>query len=176
MSRPPENRDAAWFAGWWANYAKAAAVTALAVLLRWCLDRLFGQLPLFITFYPAVVVSAMFWGTGPGALATILSIVAVDLCFIEPIGSLAIANRADAVAVGLFGTLGLALSLLGGRVRAATIAQTQRAEAAAAKLGQASEHQGHAEDDRRDSGGHELRVDHAKHERGDGERRQAERC
>jgi PAS domain S-box-containing protein len=139
LSRPPENRDAAWFAGWWANYAKAAAVTALAVLLRWCLDRLFGQLPLFITFYPAVVVSAMFWGTGPGALATILSIVAVDLCFIEPIGSLAIANRADAVAVGLFGTLGLALSLLGGRVRAATIAQTQRAEAAAAKLGQASE-------------------------------------
>jgi PAS domain S-box-containing protein len=136
---PPERCDAAWSAGWWANYAKAAVVTALAVLLRWCLSRLFGQLPLFITFYPAVVVSAMFWGTGPGAFATILSIVSADLCFIEPIGSLAIAKRADAVAVGLFGTLGLALSLLGGRVRAASIAQTQRAEAAAAKLGQASE-------------------------------------
>jgi PAS domain S-box-containing protein len=121
------------------NYAKAAAVTALAALLRWGLDRLSGQMPHFITFYPAVVISAMFWGTGPGILATALGMTVADFCFIEPIGSLSIAKTADAVSLGMFGTLGMGLSVLGGRVRAATIAQTRRAEAAAAELGQVSE-------------------------------------
>jgi PAS domain S-box-containing protein len=121
------------------NYGKAAAVTALAVLVRWGLDRLFGQLPMFITFYPAVVASAIFWGAGPGLLATALGMAAADLCFIEPIGSFWIAKTTDAVSVGVFGSVGGALSVLLGRVRAAVIAQTQRAEAAAAELGRAAE-------------------------------------
>jgi PAS domain S-box-containing protein len=123
----------------WANYGKAAAVTALAVLLRWGLDRLFGQLPTFITFYPAVVVSAALWGAGPGLLATALSMAAADFWFIQPIGSLLVSKTADAVGLGVFGSVGAALSVLLGRVRAAVIAQTRRAEAAAAELGQVAE-------------------------------------
>ncbi len=123
----------------WANYGKAAGVTALAVLVRWGLDRLFGRVPMYITFYPAVIVSAIFWGTGPGILATAMSVAAADLCFIEPIGSLRIAKTADAVGLGLFGSVGVALNVLGGRVRAAVRAQMQRAEAAAAELGRVSE-------------------------------------
>ena len=105
----------------WVNYGKAAAVTALATLLRGGLDRLFGQLPMFITFYPAVVVSAALWGTGPGLLATALGMASADLLFIKPIGSFAIAETADAVGLGVFGSVGAALSVLLGRVRAAVV-------------------------------------------------------
>ncbi len=136
---PADESGASRVDRWWVNYCKAAAVTALAVLAHWGLDRLSGALPHFITFYPAVVVSAMFWGAGPGLLATALSLAAADLCFIEPIGSLGIAKAADAVSLGVFGGVGAGLSVLGGRVRAAVGAQTRRAEAVAAALRESEE-------------------------------------
>jgi PAS domain S-box-containing protein len=136
---PPQQRLAAWFDERWADYGKAAAVTALAVLARWGLERLLGRVPMYITFYPAVVFSAIFWGTGPGILATAMSMAAADLCFMEPIGSLGIAKTADAVGLGLFGAMGLAINVLGGRIRVAVRTQMRRAEAVAAELRKVSE-------------------------------------
>ena len=136
---PADKSQAAELDRRWASYGKAAGVTLLAAMLRWALDRVFGHLPHFVTFYPAVVISASLWGTWPGLLATALGLVEADLWFIEPLGSFWIANAADAASLGLFGSIGAALSVLLGRVRAALGEQTRRAEAAAAELGRASE-------------------------------------
>ena len=60
----------------WLGYVQAVVITALAAALKWALDRSFGELPTYITFYPAVVICSMLGGVGPGILATLLGLLA----------------------------------------------------------------------------------------------------
>ncbi|MGA2261858.1 MAG: PAS domain S-box protein [Acidobacteriota bacterium] len=96
------------------RYAFAVAAVALAVLLRWWLIQKFGPMPLFITFYPAVLVVASVGGGGPGIVATILSALASDYWFILPAG-FGIAAANDAIALGLYTGTCLFLSVLAER-------------------------------------------------------------
>jgi PAS domain S-box-containing protein len=108
-------------------YAFAAAAVALAVCLKWWLDRNVGPVPLFVTLYPAVLLVATVAGGGPGILATVLSAAAADYWFIEPIGQFSIAHGYDAVALGIFTSTGIFLSLLAER-----LARARQAEAVSA--------------------------------------------
>jgi len=102
------------FAG---RYAMTAALVVLAVLARRWLVGSFGPMPLFITFYPAVLIAAAIAGGGPGIVATILSSLAASYWFIEPYGSFAIQSMNEAIALGIFIGVGLVLSLLLERLR-----------------------------------------------------------
>jgi signal transduction histidine kinase len=118
----------------WLGYVQAAVVTALAAALKWGLDRSLGEVPAYITFYPAVAICAMLGGVGAGVLATLLGVLAADLLFIEPIGTLSVAHGADAVGMLLFAFFGMAISFLSGRLRAASHAAALRSESLAEAL------------------------------------------
>jgi signal transduction histidine kinase len=120
------------------GYVQAITFTALAAALKWALDRIFGELPPYITFYPAVVICSMLSGVGPGILAMLVGLFLADLLFIEPIGKLTVAHGADAVGMLLFALFSLAISFIGGRLRTTTNAQARRSESLAEAL--AKEH------------------------------------
>ena len=69
------------------RYGAAVAVTALAVALTWLLQPWLGgvRLPFF---YAAVTLSAWYGGFVPALVTTLLSLVALDVFFLEPSGPL----------------------------------------------------------------------------------------
>jgi PAS domain S-box-containing protein len=99
-----------------ARYLFAVAAVVLASILRVELLKL-GPLPLFITFYPAVLLVATVSGGGPGIVATILSGLAVFYYFVPPYGKLAIESPGDAVALALFTATSLGLCVVAERLR-----------------------------------------------------------
>ena len=105
------------------RYAFAAATVALAAWLKSSLERNIGPMPMFVTFYPAVLLVATVAGGGPGISATILSALATDYWFIAPTGFFAIGSSNDAVALGIFASTGIFLSILAERLRRAREAE-----------------------------------------------------
>jgi two-component sensor histidine kinase len=71
-------------------YCTAIAAFALALALRFALN---GVLPTgfpYLTFFPAVLLTAFFCGTGPGIVTAALSVVAAWYWFIPPFDSFAL--------------------------------------------------------------------------------------
>lgn len=96
---------------WLARYALALAAVGAALLLFQGLTRRVGPgLPTYVTFYPAVMLVALFGGLGPGLLATTAAALAADYWIIPPIGSLVIGRAADGVGLGLFSCMGAFMS------------------------------------------------------------------
>src|SRR5437762_12879012 len=60
-------------------YVIAVAVTVAAALLRLLSISVFGPTIPYIFYFPAVVVTALFGGLGPGLLSVLLSILAAIL-------------------------------------------------------------------------------------------------
>ena len=83
----------------------------------------FGPLPFFLTFYPAVLLVASIGGGGPGILATLLSALAADYWFIPPYGSFRVEAPNDVLALGIFTGTCLFLSVLAERLRRARWAE-----------------------------------------------------
>lgn len=106
------------------RYAFAVPVVALAAILRGWLLQSFGPMPLFLTFYPGVLLVATIAGGGPGILTTLLAAIVTDYWFIEPIGSFSIFGTNDAVAIGIFTGTGVFLSILAERMHRARLAET----------------------------------------------------
>jgi PAS domain S-box-containing protein len=106
------------------RYLFAMAMVALAMLLRHWLVSSYGPMPPFITFYPALLLVAIIAGGGPGILATFVSVLAADYFYIPPIGEFAISSPHDAVALGLFGSSGLFLSVFAERLQRARLAES----------------------------------------------------
>jgi PAS domain S-box-containing protein len=121
---PPPERPGAL--AWAIAVAAPLAALALTLPLREQLDPNF----LFV-FLAAVVVAAWRGGFGTGVLATFLSAALVAFAHMPPRWSLAVTSRADAVKLAMFAALGLLLSSLAGRTRAARrVAEAGRAEVA----------------------------------------------
>jgi len=121
------------------RYGSAVAAVAAATGVRAWLERHVGPMPLFVTWYPAVLLVASIAGGGPGVLATLLAALAADYWFIAPAGGLGIANVNDAVATGIFVGTGIFLSLLAERLHRARWAEavslTQEQELALLNMG-----------------------------------------
>lgn len=97
-------------------------LTLAAFLLRLYLNRHFGfSLPTFITLYPAVALSAILFGFWPGLLATLLGSLLTLIWVFEPIGSFAIAQVSDGVALAIFASMGVVLSWMAQRYRGAEL-------------------------------------------------------
>ncbi|MGA2109550.1 MAG: PAS domain S-box protein [Syntrophorhabdales bacterium] len=101
-------------------------LVAAAAVLRWALGHAFGPIPLFLTFYPALVVASLIGGLGPGLAATGLGGLAADYFFVPPIGSLKIANPGDGVALVIFFFVGAFISVITDRLRQARAEQVKR--------------------------------------------------
>jgi PAS domain S-box-containing protein len=120
------------------GYVVAVVGVVIAAAFRWVLGQFFEDLPPYITFYPAVVLSAILSGTAAGVLATGLSAVLVTFLLLAHPWDKYVISSSEAVGLALFTCTNLAISLLGGRFRAARWrAETEagRAEAAARELG-----------------------------------------
>jgi PAS domain S-box-containing protein len=117
-----------------AEYAAAVTVVAVAAVVQWRLVESFGPLPLFLVFYPAVLLVASIGGGGPGILATVLSALAADYWFVKPYGSFHVEATNDVLALGVFIGTNLCLCILAERLRrsrwaeAVSAAQEQQLE------------------------------------------------
>jgi PAS domain S-box-containing protein len=100
-----------------ARYLIAAAAVAIAGATHWWLANVFGTLPPFVIFYPAVLLVALFAGAGPGILATLLSALLVDYSIIPPIGSLAVGTTPELIALSVFVGTSVVLCTLAERMR-----------------------------------------------------------
>jgi PAS domain S-box-containing protein len=94
------------------RYGLAIIVSVAALLLRlWLTARVGPGLPAFITFYPAVMLAAIFWGWGPGLLATGTSALLALYAVFPPAGFFQVASAVDAAALALFVLLGGGISV-----------------------------------------------------------------
>lgn len=82
-------------------YALAVLLVAVAIVLRWGLGflTLFPKLDLqaFTTLYPAVLISALVGGAGPGIFAALLGGAISWWLFLAPYGSLSMLSTGDAI-------------------------------------------------------------------------------
>jgi PAS domain S-box-containing protein len=95
------------------RYGSAVVAVALALLLRKLVTHRVGEdLPTYITFYPAVMLVAVFAGLGPGLAATVLASVAVDYFILQPQHSLHIHRAVDIVGLVMFVGMGVFISVV----------------------------------------------------------------
>jgi PAS domain S-box-containing protein len=93
-------------------YGAAVLVAGVSLLLRWPLWPVIGDHTPFMTFFPAVILSAYFGGLGPGLVATFLSAAGSAFFLLEPHWSFEVHDPADVLALGLFTLTGVILSVL----------------------------------------------------------------
>ena len=93
------------------RYLAAFVAVAAALLLRWALERTVGDMPAFITFYPAVTVAALLGGLGPGLAASLLASLVAAYAIFPPAG-FAIDRTADIVALAIFFAVCVGLSVV----------------------------------------------------------------
>lgn len=91
-------------------YAIALAAFGFALALRFAVNEALPSGFPYLTFFPAVLLTAFFCGTGPGILSAVLSVLAAWYWFIVPVESFAL-DLQSAVAV-LFFVVILAADLL----------------------------------------------------------------
>jgi hypothetical protein len=111
-----------------ARYAMAASLAGLSIAARLALEPLWAlDLPL-ITFYPAIVGSALLGGFGPGMTTTLICAAAADYFWMPPVHSFAINEPGQIVAVVLFVGIGVLISAVNHAWRHATDAASAASE------------------------------------------------
>jgi K+-sensing histidine kinase KdpD len=68
------------------RYAVALLAFGLSLLIRLLLSSALGVTVPYITFFPAIMVSAWYGGLGPGLITTSFSAIAAWYLFLEPSG------------------------------------------------------------------------------------------
>ena len=97
---------------WPVRYPLAVGFAATAILLRGVLTALWGYDLPFLTFFPAIVLSAWTGGFWPGMLATGLCGLAANYFWLTPHYSLSVAAFGDIVALFLFLGIGALISVV----------------------------------------------------------------
>lgn len=87
-------------------------MVAVAWGLRWVMVQWVGEFPPFVTFYPAVMLAALWCGLGPGFLATALSVVACLYAVFPRVGSFWLHAWADGVSLGFFAVVCVLLTVV----------------------------------------------------------------
>src|ERR1700726_87400 len=93
-------------------YGVAVLASGVSILLRWPLWPVIGDHTPFMTFFPAVILSAYFGGLGPGLVATFVSGAGAAFFLLKPHFSVEVQAPADVLALGLFTLTGVVLSVL----------------------------------------------------------------
>jgi K+-sensing histidine kinase KdpD len=113
VSRVSGERQPAYGPG---RYAAAIALVLAATFLRLEFLQFLGPSFGFVTFYPAVMLAALYGGFRAGVLATLLSGALADYFWIEPTRSLAISSLADWTALAIFVGFNVLLSWVAERL------------------------------------------------------------
>jgi len=92
----------AWQAAGWHRYVVAVALTAAAAIVRLVFLQALGTQVAFVTFYPAVMIAALYGGLRPGLLAAVLSAALADYFWIEPVGQFAIGHISGWLGIAVF--------------------------------------------------------------------------
>lgn len=85
-----------------AKFVAALLITAMAAGIRLLALQDLGNSVPYITFYPAIITTALLCGFLPGFFATVLSALMASYWWIEPAGSLEIAASADRLSLLVF--------------------------------------------------------------------------
>lgn len=102
-------------------------MVAAATLLAYLGERLLDAQSLALFFVVPIVLAAIRYGLRASLAASLLSVAAINFLFVEPRYTLAIARAEDVMALLLFVTVGVVVSIVAERAR---VAETARAEAA----------------------------------------------
>src|SRR5688572_7545298 len=87
----------------WIGHTAAIVFVILALTARYSLNFAFGPSALpFVFFFPAIVAAAWFGGLGPGILAILLSGLAANWFFTEPIHEFSIRDSFTVAVIGSF--------------------------------------------------------------------------
>ncbi len=100
-----------------ASYAVAISCVGLATSLHWLAKPLLGDRVPFITFFPAVFVTAALTRLGPTLLSVVLSSLAAVYWFLPPSGSFVIGDAPSWMGLFLFSFFGVAIAWLGETLR-----------------------------------------------------------
>ena len=111
----------------WIRYGAAILAVVVALLVDEE-DFLHGEFRIYLVFYPFIIIATLYGGLGPGLLAIALSCLAVSFFWAEPVGSLAVAARADIISIAIFIVGNLLFIWICERLRRA-IRQAAQAEA-----------------------------------------------
>ena len=109
----------------WMRYGLAVGTTGVALLLSLLLNPYLERV-IFVLFWPAVLVTAVYGGLGPALVASTLAVVSVNYWLMQPVGTLTVPPR-DLVALGIFFVCSALVSGLANRRR---IAEAHAAAAA----------------------------------------------
>ncbi|HWE43418.1 MAG TPA: DUF4118 domain-containing protein, partial [Gemmatimonadaceae bacterium] len=122
-----------------ARYGLAVAAPAAALALSLLLDPYLSRI-VFMLFWPAVLVTAVFAGLGPALLSSVLSVLAVDYWLVAPTHTLELSDPIDLAPMAIFFFTSAVVSTLADRGRAAAERAWNSAEENAA-LAEQLEHQ-----------------------------------
>ena len=84
------------------RYVLAVAFVLAAAAVRLALFPQLGTASPYILFFPAVVLSALYCGPGPAAVAALLAVVLGELLWMEPVGRLSLLDGRNALLATLF--------------------------------------------------------------------------
>jgi PAS domain S-box-containing protein len=105
----------------WKRYGPAVAAVALALVVRLLLGSVLGSKIPYITFFPAIIFSALYAGYRSGLLAVVL---AVAVLWFDPVGTFNISDSADQIGLVLFIGISLLIIWLSENVRRTTLQAT----------------------------------------------------
>jgi len=94
------------------RYAMAVVLVLAATAVRMAFLQSIQMRHVFVTFYPAVMLAALYGGGRAGLLATALSALSADYFWIDPVGTLVVRDSADGVALAVFCISGALLSII----------------------------------------------------------------
>ena len=103
------------------SYWLTVLLVGAAAVLRYAVGQAFGVTAPCVTFYPAVVFSALVGGVGPGLLATGLSFSIISWFFLPPIGSFYIEGFGDVVTMWIFVFNAVLITFIANHLRAVRI-------------------------------------------------------
>ena len=86
----------------WLRCAVGVLIAILAAFIRWHFLGVLEFRVVFLTFYPAVAVAALYGGVAAGLPATVASVALADYFWIEPVGQFAITELADLISMIVF--------------------------------------------------------------------------
>ncbi len=112
----------------WLRYGQSILLVAAATLVGLPFSLIVSPVNLVMLYLVIVVVSAIYLGRGPSILASVLSVLAFDFCFVEPKLTFVVSDAEYLLTfTGLF-LVGLVISTLATRAREQADAARVRAE------------------------------------------------
>lgn len=102
----------------WAGYLGALVGTALVTALLAPFQQTINTTTVALTFLIVVLFVALFWGSRPALLASVVGVLCFNFFFLPPLHTLSIAHGENWIALAVFFTTALAVGQLSARAKA----------------------------------------------------------